>query len=310
MVNKLILSTDYKRVFDGRTVVIAGLSRAGTSILGKLVGSLDKMVYLFEPVIMRLLPTFAKNASKNIEPALQLLRGILFEDYYLQLIQGRNLNLKKSDNSFIGNYRHLSVIKERWQKYNRRGDALKDIFKGQYVFALKISEIHPLLPTLERAFGRIKVIHIIRNGNAVISSSLKRGWYTNKFLNNDMSQWMQEGSPKAPWFIPKEDLEKFRSWDKVTRIAYIWRILTGTARDYGTNNDNYLELRYEDLVRDPEGIVSLCEKFLELKKTKITVKNINTVKKHVVTKHDDQAAGIDAEERPLFKSFMKELNYL
>lgn len=310
MVNNLTLSTDYRRIFDNRTIVIAGLSRAGTSILGKLVGSLDNVVYLFEPVIMRLLPAFAKNYFKDLELVSQLLRGILFEDYYLQLVQGRNLNLRKSDNSFIGNYQHLNAVKKKWQRYERRRDALEDIVKGKYIFVLKISEIHPLLPIFEKTFGRIKVIHIIRDGNAVISSSLRRGWYSDKFLDNDMTQWMQEGSPNAPWFIPACDVGKFRRWNRETRVAYIWRNLTKVARDYGVKRDNYLELRYENLVKDPEGVVTLCEKFLGLKRTKITMKNIRAVKKHIVTRHRNQTLGIDRDERPLFENFMKELNYL
>lgn len=305
----LLLSTDYERIFSNRMVVVVGMSRAGTSILGKIVGSLEDVMYLFEPAIMRLLPPLAANSSINFDLVSKILEGILFEDYYLQLIQGRNLNIKKSENSFTGNYQHMKAIKDRWLKYERRNDALKDVYEGKFIFALKISELHPLLPILEKIFKGMKVIHIIRNGNAVISSSLKRGWYSDEYLNCHMTQLMRQGKLKVPWFVRVEDIEKFCRWNRETRVAYIWRTLGKMAMDYGSENNNYLELKYEDLIKDPQRVATLCEQFLGLQKTDLTMKHIIAIQNHVVSQHTDQSGDIAEEERPLFEEFMKELNY-
>jgi len=307
---KLVLATDYSGIFDNRMVIITGMSRSGTSILGKIVGSMEGAIYIFEPVIMRLLPAMAKTGHMDFGSASQLLKGILFEDYYLQSLHGRNVNFKESDNSFIGNYQDIAAVKERWVKYERREGVLEDIYKGKYTFLMKINEIHPLLPLLGKMFKGLRVIHIIRNCNAVISSSMKRGWYTDEFLNRNMTQWMRAGAPKAPWFVPKEDIIKFREWNRETRIAYAWRLLGKMAIDYGRGRDNYLEIKYEDLVRDPSRVASSCERFLNSKKTKITARHIKAVKEHVVTRHSDTTINIDSKERPYFERFMKELGYL
>ena len=308
--NTLTLATDYERVFYNRLVVITGISRSGTSILGKIIGSLENVVYLFEPAIMRLLPPLAVNSSIDIDLVSKVLEGILFEDYYLQSIQGRNLNIKKSENSFTGNYQQMKAIREKWSKYERRNDALNDVYVGKFIFALKISELHPLLPILEKIFKGIKVIHIIRNGNAVISSSLKRGWYSDEYLNCYMTELMRQGKPKVPLFVPIEDVEKFCRWNRETRVAYIWRILGKMAMDFGLGNNNYLELRYEDLIKDPKKVATSCEKLLGSQQTDLTMKHIFAIQNHTVSQHEDHSGSIAAEERPFFEEFMKELDYL
>lgn len=310
MVKGLVLAADYRRIFDNRLVVITGVSRSGTSILGKIVGSFDNVIYLYEPLVMRFIPTLAKKGPVDFGLASQLLKGILFEDYYLQLLHGRNLNFKKTDNSYIGNYQNLKNVEERWLKYERRGDILDDIYGGKYLFVLKINEMQPLFRVLDNIFSGIRFIHIIRDGNEVISSSLKRGWYTDEYLNHNMMQWMRPGQIKAPWFIPEKDLNGFRRWNAVTRNAYIWRTLVKSGMEYGAGNDGYLEIRYEELLANPKKISGACERFLRSKRTDVTLRNIISVKRHALTKHSDMTADMDKQEKVNFSGFMKELNYL
>ena len=306
----LVLPLDYQRIFDRRIVIITGVSRAGTSILGKIIGSLENVIYLFEPVIVRLLPILAHSRFTDFEIASQLLRGLLFEDYYLQMLHGRCINYKKSDNSYVGNYQSLKTVKERWVRYGRRSDLIRDIYRGKFVFALKISETQPFLPIFEKVFKEPKIIHIIRNGNEVISSSVKRGWYSDEHLNNLMVQWMRKGRINIPWFVPDRDAGKFCDWNAETRIAYAWRILTKIGRDYGKGKKNYFEIRYEDLVKDPEKATRACGRLLGLRKTRTTLKNIGALKRHIPTEHPDQTAKIHKDERSLFQCYMKELRYL
>lgn len=310
IMKNLVLSPDYEKIFKNRLVLITGVSRSGTSTLGKIVGSMKNVIYLFEPFIMLLLPILAKDGFMDFKIVSQLLKGILFEDYYLHSIHGRNLNFKKSDISFIENYQPLDKVKERWLKYERRKDVLEDVYNGKFIFVLKVTnQIQPLLSTLEKMFEGIKIIHIIRNGNEVISSSLRRGWYSDEYLNHHIIQWMRPEQKKVPWFVPDEDVKKFRKWNSETIIAYIWRILVKMAMDYGKGKKNYLELRYENLVNDPEKIADICREFLGSEKTEITSKNIMAVKKHIPRQHTDQSENIDIEERQLFKKFMRGLNY-
>ena len=44
----LMLSSDLDKIFSNNVVVIVGLSRSGTSVLGKIAGSLKNVMYLVQ----------------------------------------------------------------------------------------------------------------------------------------------------------------------------------------------------------------------------------------------------------------------
>ena len=93
--------TDYLR---GRTVLIMGAGRSGTTILSQVVGSMKPVIYVFEPVLLRLMLRFV--AAKDIKLAL---RSVFFEDYLLPRVQGRRLDCDPDDKSFYGNFEHFLV---------------------------------------------------------------------------------------------------------------------------------------------------------------------------------------------------------
>lgn len=290
-------------------VIISGLSRSGTSILSKIVGSFKDVLTLHEPLILRYLPTLAQNNLMNFKLSSHLLKGVLFEDYYLQILQGRRVNFRPADNSYFGNYERLTDVKRRWVRYQRRSDVLKDLNDGKYTFALKISELQSLYPVLKRIFKGVKFIEIVRNGQEVISSSLKRDWYTDDYLNVRMNEWAQFYKVKIPWYVPKKDLRKFAEWNSATRIAYIWRILSEKGARYGKRSSDYLRLRYEKLAADPEEITKLCEDFLNLSRTTVTAKHIKAIKNHSLTEHHEATDDIEKSERLRFEKMMLSLNY-
>ena len=291
-------------------IIISGLSRSGTSILSKIVGSFKNVLTLHEPLILRYLPTLAQTNLMNFKLGSHLLKGILFEDYYLQILQGRRVNFRPSDNSYFGNYERLTDVRRRWVKYRRLSDVLKDLNEGQYTFALKISELQSLYPVLKRIFKGVKFIEIIRNGEEVISSSLKRDWYTDEYLNRRMNEWTQFYKVKIPWYVQKKDLEKFSEWNSATRIAYIWRTLSEKGFQYEKKGDGrYLRLRYEKLTANPEKTTELCEDFLDLSRTAITAKHIKDIKHYSLTEHKKVMCDIEKSERFRFEKMMRSLNY-
>ena len=86
---------DYETVLQDRVIIITGAGRSGTTILGKLIGSMDPAFYFFEPTIVKF---------GYMHCDLDALRAIFVEDYVLPLIQGRNINSNENDDSYIGNY--------------------------------------------------------------------------------------------------------------------------------------------------------------------------------------------------------------
>jgi len=306
----LTLAIDYDALFKNRMIILSGLSSSGTGILYRIVGSFQDVVPLFQPTIIRYIPTLAYKKIISVSLASQLLKGILFEDYYLQHIHGRKLNFKEIDMSYIGNFEDISSIKERWEKYQRRLDVIPDLNKGKYTFAFKISELQPIYFLFDRIFEGVKIIELVRNGNDLIGSSLRRGWYTDDYLNHSQEEWIRPGKVKIPWHIDRKHEKSFSGWNPPTRVAHLWRTMTEAGFRYHQKRSNYLRIKYEDLLREPEEITKRCEDFLGLKRTDITVKNIKDIQQHSVRRYDNVIDQIDKEEAAPFIKMMKKLNYL
>lgn len=306
----LTLAIQYDALFKDRMTILSGLSSSGTGILYRIVGSFEDVVPLFQPTIIRYIPTLAYQNIIDIDLASQLLKGILFEDYYLQHIHGRKLNFKETDMSFIGNFEDQASIKKRWEKYPRRLDVISDLNRGKYTFALKMSELQPMYFLFDQIFEGLKIIELVRNGNDLIGSSLRRGWYTDDYLNHSQEEWTWGDKIKIPWHIHRGYEKKFHKWNSPTRVAHLWRTLIEAGFRYQQKRSNYLRIKYEDLLREPEKITKLCEGFLGLKRTEVTLKNIKAIQEHSVRRYDNIMAQIDREEAAPFKKMMKKLDYL
>jgi LPS sulfotransferase NodH len=92
------------------------------------------------------------------------------------------------------------------------------------------------LPLLERLFPAAQYVHLIRDGRDAAISFLR----------------MPEGTYTRTWAHP----------ETAAGFACLWRTEVAAARELGgrAGRSRYLEVRYEELVADPGGVVgSICE---------------------------------------------------
>jgi len=277
------IPTDYSAFFQDRTIMIVGCSRSGTSILGKIIGSLANTYYLYEPAIMK----YGEMAFENI-------RAILFEDYFLPIIQGRNLNTNKSEHSYWGNYYYGKDILKRQQILSSREKALEYVKTNKPYLVIKTNESQHQLQYYDifRKIFNAKRIHIIRNGIDVVSSSIKKGWYTDKHLEI-IVDYLVDG---IPHYIEEDE---FLKYDQITRCACVWRTLTEINNRY-----DYV-IRYESIISDTTKFI------LEnnLKMTPLTIKHLKSIRDHKKTKHENIINQIQQPERDKFIMLMNKLGY-
>ena len=57
------LPPDYNKIFKNNLVVITGVARSGTTLLGKIIGSLSDTHFIFEPPTFRLIPPLIKETK-------------------------------------------------------------------------------------------------------------------------------------------------------------------------------------------------------------------------------------------------------
>jgi hypothetical protein len=314
MLERFTIPADYDLIFRQRVLIITGVGRSGTTILGKVIGSLKATHYLFEPALMKLIPFLSAYDESNRRIYSLLIRSLLFEDYFLQVIHGRNLNFNVRDNSYIGNYISQSDIEQRWNDLARRQDVIGYLESERATFVIKTPEFQPLCPVAQQIFSQPKFVHIIRNGNDVVLSAVKRGWYTDAYMNTAIVDWVEkrgdEQSCNVPWYLDAESKEHFPRWSQVTRAASVWRSLTESGMAFCVANpETCIQLKYEDFVRSPTLFVAQFERAFGLESTEITKRHLDSIKSHKPSQYPSVYEDIEEPERDKFMSLMEELGY-
>jgi hypothetical protein len=302
---------DYKSIFKDRVLIITGVGRSGTTILGKLIGSMKPTYYLFEPAIMKYMLSidFDIETGNGQKELISAIRGVLLEDYFLPQIQGRNLNHNKKDDSYYGHY-YTGTLDAMWNSYDlsRRKDAIKYIEQENPLFIIKTNEFQPLLNIARRIFRGVKFIHIIRNGNDVIQSTLKKGWYSDEYMENQIVDWVERRNENnIPWYIDDVSKNLWYHWNRETRIACVWRCLVEKCKE---DYDDTFVIHYEYLLTDPEGVIlSLTPVLLEYRITEITKRHIEAIKSYKKSNYPKITNKIEQPERDKFCKLMEKLWY-
>jgi hypothetical protein len=247
-----------RELFKNKTVIITGVGRSGTTILGKLVGSMAPSFNLFEPALMKYISSF---------PYSDIFTKILFEDYFLPLIHGRG-NQNVTDWSYMGNYEPIGDVFDRQHNLKRRSDALDYIKEKDPTWIIKTNEFSHLMSFANAHFPGVRYIHIIRNGHDVIRSSLD-----------------DYNGVKVPHFIgSEEDRHLWGSYNQTTRIACAWRNLVEQAVKYKNRKSaNVIQFRYEDLIRDPEKYADYIAKKLGLSVTVLCKEHLDSIRNRNVS---------------------------
>jgi hypothetical protein len=259
---------------------------------------MSPVYYLFEPAAMKLLGCVSGDGP-------QILRAVLFEDYFLPQICGRNTNYNKNDWTYTGNLFEPSDIESRWI-LNRRSKAVAFIENENPLYCIKNPELQPILEDIKETFPGCEVLNIIRDGFEVIGSSIERGWYTDDYMNSAIIDYVEEfNGVNVPFYISEEDRELWPGYNQATRCALIWRVLIEYGFEHGATN-----IFYEQFCENPWPVINNIESKYKVKATDITNSHIESIvswkpeKNPVVTEKD-----IMEPERSRFLSLMYELGY-
>jgi len=169
---------NYSEVFK-RILIIMGVGRSGTTLLGKIMGSMRPTYYVFEPAIMKYLfhPT---GVLRDVYP-------ILCEDYFLPIVQGRKIDINSRDDTYHENYWATATeygIAWRQNNLQRRKDAIEYIKEENPLFIIKVREFHACMDIVKKIFPNVQFLHIMRNPFSVIESAVERDWYSDEYMDN------------------------------------------------------------------------------------------------------------------------------
>jgi Sulfotransferase family len=108
-------------------------------------------------------------------------------------------------------------------------------------------ELAHLVDVLPLAYPDARIVHIIRDGRDVVSSLLEKPWLRPEQARTD-DAGIAYGSYARFWVEP-DRRDEFAAVSDARRAAWTWRRYVSAAR---TARSPVMELRYEEMTRDPE----------------------------------------------------------
>lgn len=272
MVNRL---SDDINEFVKRSILITGSARSGTTILGKLVGTLKNVEYFFEPPL--LFSVYANYKASNQQIADNTVATYLFEDLLLQRLMARNVNINKNDDSSI--FHQLSSEEvERRSRLNLRKYELVDL-AYQKKIAYKIPDIVPLLDDIEFLKDH-SILRCRRDISEQVNSLYNRKWFAEENLS-DSQIWPNKyfGEKKFPFWLNKEFYQIWYDCKEVDRC-----FIYSAHMEVRLNADNILNVNYSEFINNKHDLVDRICRFLSLEPSILTSEVVNSIKVQPTTK--------------------------
>jgi len=272
-----------------QVIAITGVTRSGTTLLGKMIATFDPIEYIYAPSDMSYLPLMASAGFMNGEMATYLM-GKYANELMITSLLGRNANMRKSDESYALNTMSEDELHYRWNRLSEREDAIQYAKGRNAGFATKFTNYQPYYDFLIRSFRNCKLIHIVRNGLDVAASIEKKGWYADERMNTSIDTSMTKvikdqntgETFHVPFHIPAKDSKSFHQADLFERGLLSWCVLMEKNREQADslslNRENYFEFRYEDLLKNAQKIISDLLRFIGAKPTDYTGRMIELIR--------------------------------
>jgi hypothetical protein len=262
------------------TIVITGAPRSGTSLLGKLVSTLEGVEYHFEPPLVWGLSALLSMKALSPEVASVLLQLHLHEDLLLESAHGRKANLRPGDDSLVLNSIYWPELLSRWQNIRNRDDAINYIADRKLRLAFKMPSVIDAIPFFDATLPESQFIIIMRDGRDVVKSIIKKRWLSDEGLKNNYWPFKIVNGSKVPHLVEDSMVGEWVKMNEATRACYLWRRdaeFAIQAKSSGLGNRLHI-LSYEELRQNPDSIMDELAQFLSTQTTNLTKLGIMSVR--------------------------------
>jgi hypothetical protein len=250
-------------------VIVTGIPRSGTSIVGKVLGSLYDVEYAFEPPLVPFLDARVRWGAIEPQDAIDIFETYLYYEYFLEYLHGRRYNFRPSDDSFILSMKPFPEIVEKWEAIGSTQDAIGEAQNRTFIF--KSPGVYDILNHFYEYSPKIRVVHILRDLERVIASMMRKRWFHDENLGpNSTGLWPflnTEGERMVPYLVAEDTIEAWQSMNAETRTVHVCNQLASnqkTFRQRYSGRRTYYELDFGAFVQSPGEVVADLSSFLGL----------------------------------------------
>ena len=271
----------------GRSILITGVARSGTSIMGTLVHSLSGVELVFEPPLLYAL--FPLLGQMDAATWKFLYESYLFEDFLADALAGRRSNFNRWDDSGIQKVKSIQDVDARLDSRYRRLDLFREACNHRVAY--KMPDILPWVNTITgpNFYPEMQCIIMFREPEAVVDSLLKKHWFSDDGRSSDVIQgpWNRLAPDEAFWVRDSTEWEDASELEK-SYLYYLWQseALVARNKNYVLKNGifetmdgkRYCIVNYDDFVREPAQEFQKVIEFVGCSPTPATAELLKTVK--------------------------------
>lgn len=312
-----LVGTRNQEALTRDAVILTGTARSGTTLVGKILATLDRLEYHYEPAGLYMILGLVVQGALDWAAGAELLRVYLCEDLLLETILGRRVNLRARDDScFL-----IGRTREEWERrmncLHSRRDAAEAARRERKRLCVKMPLIHDSLGFLTEALGACQILMMVRDGRDVVQSMLRKGWLEEDALLEEF--WPYRRTPEGnlvPYWVEDSMAAFWKAANPETRACYLWRRHAQLALEFRESRApglgrRYLEVRFESLRERPEETVrNLCA-FLDCRPTPLTERQVRDIRPPAAPAAPPPLflGRVDAGERARFEEMNRRWGY-
>lgn len=240
-----------------KAIMVTGSARSGTTIMGKIIHSLEGVEYAFEPPMMFSL--FALSL-KIPEASWRLLyETYLYEEFMLRSLAGRAINCNRADDSSIYNVKSSGEIEKKLLRSLSKSKAEERA--KSHVIAYKMPDVVPYIPELIRRYPTTRVVVMLRGAVETLNSLLKKRWFCSQNQTSALIWPFRKcDNVHVPFWVRDGDDELWAGLSELDRAAYYYVRVNENVNDI----KGCIKVQYRKLIQEPRGTVSELAEQLDL----------------------------------------------
>jgi Sulfotransferase family len=229
-------------------LLLTGAMRSGTSVLAKILGSLNTVEFFYEPMM------FVKIINNDVH----LLDDYIYHDLMMPALAGRNINLNSHDDSSIYNYKSVSFIENRLSQ-SWPIDEIHLTYDTATCCIKYPSYINQVSAITSPSYP-VQKVFIAREPIGNVLSLLKKQWFSDAVLADGVrGDFKKIGSKFVPMWLANSDVDQFYALDELGRcLFYYIKCLEINEKSFD------VIVSYEALCATPMQVVNNISRVLSL----------------------------------------------